>query len=96
MISINALDSLLWYLAVEQESQYLWGSAMEDISQFEAKIATIQAKIDAIQPRLKDLESKRSRIVMAFLDGDINKEFKTKKTVARCPETGDYEAADSL
>ena len=81
VISINALDSLLWYLAVEQESQYLWGSAMEDISQFEAKIATIQAKIDAIQPRLKDLESKRSRIVMAFLDGDINKEFKTKKTV---------------
>lgn len=81
VISINALDSLLWYLAVEQESQYLWGSAMEDISQFEAKIATIQAKINAIQPRLKDLESKRSRIVMAFLDGDINKEFKTKKTV---------------
>lgn len=80
-ISINALDSLLWYLAVEQESQYLWGAAMEDISQFETKIATIQEKIDAIQPRLKDLEGKRSRIVMAFLDGDINKELKTKKTI---------------
>lgn len=80
-ISISALDALLWYVAVDMESQYLWGTAKEDISQFEAKIVTIQEKIDAIQLRLNDLENKRSRIVMAFLDGDINKEFKTKKTV---------------
>lgn len=43
-ISVNALDSLLWYLAVELESEYLWGTALKDISQFEAKITTLQKK----------------------------------------------------
>lgn len=80
-ISVNALDSLLWYLAVELESEYLWGAALEDISRFEAKITTLQEKIDAIRPRLNDIENKRSRIVMAFMDGDISREIKVKKTV---------------
>lgn len=81
VISINALDSLLWYLAVELESMYLWGSAMEDIGLFETKIAAIQEKLAAILPRLKDLESKRERIVIAYMDGDISKEIKTRRTV---------------
>lgn len=80
-ISINAIDSLLWYLAVELESKYLWGSAMDDINLYETKISTIQAKIDAILPRLKDLEGKRERIVEAFMDGDISKDIKNRKTV---------------
>lgn len=80
-ISVNALDSLLWNLALDLESEYISNSAMEDISQFEAKIATIQEKIDAIQPRLSDLESKRERIITLYMDGDISKEIKTKRTV---------------
>ena len=81
VIPINAIDSLLWYLAVEQESQYLWGSAMDDITLYETKISAIQEKMDAIQPRLKDIENKRGRIVEAFMDGDISKDIKTRKTV---------------
>ena len=80
VISINALDSLLWYLAVELESEYLWGSALDDIGQFEAKIATLQEKLDAIMPRLKDIEDKRSRLIMSFVDGYVTKEIKMKKT----------------
>ena len=81
VISINAMDSLLWYLAVELESMYLWGSAMEDVAQFKAKIAVIQEKIDAIQPRLVDIEGKRERILSLFIDGEISKELKTKRIV---------------
>lgn len=81
VISVNAMDSLLWYLAIELESQYLWGSAMDDVAQFNAKIAVIQEKIDAIQPRLADIEGKRERIISPFIDGDISKEIKTKRIV---------------
>ncbi len=81
VISANAMDSLLWYLAIELESKYLWSSAMEDITQFNAKIAVIQEKIDAIQPRLNDIESKRERILSLYMDGDISKELKTKRIV---------------
>lgn len=81
VIPINAMDSLLWYLAIEQESEYLWGSAMDDVNQFKTKMATIQEKIDAIQPRLTDIESKRERILSLFIDGDISKEIKTKRIV---------------
>ena len=81
VISVNAIDSLLWYLAIELESQYLWGSAMDDVAQFNAKIAVIQEKIDAIQPRLADIEGKRERILSLFIDGDISKEIKTKRIV---------------
>lgn len=80
-ISVNAMDSLLWYLAIELESKYLWGSAMEDVAQFNAKIAVIQEKIDAIQPRLNDIESKRERILSLYMDGEITKELKTKRIV---------------
>ena len=80
-ISINAMDSLLWYLAIELESKYLWGSAMDDVNQFKTKIASIQEKIDAIQPRLTDIEGKRERILSLFIDGDISKELKTKRIV---------------
>lgn len=80
-ISIDALDSLLWYLAIEKESRNILHSAQSDITQLAEKAKVIQEKIDAILPRLSSIENKRNRIIEAYLDGDISKEIKTRRTI---------------
>lgn len=78
-ISISALDSLLWHVAVKKECDYLLGSAKADRIHFEEQIVSLIEKINAINPRLDDLENKHERIVEAYIEGDITKETKQKK-----------------
>ena len=78
-ISISAMDALLWHVAVMKECEYMLGSAISDKSEFEHQIAILKEKIDAIQPRLDDIAGKRSRIVDAFIEGEITKETELKK-----------------
>lgn len=78
-ISISAMDALLWHVAVMKECEFMLGSAISDKSEFEHQIAILKEKIDAIQPRLDDIASKRSRIVDAFIEGEITKETELKK-----------------
>lgn len=78
-ISISAMDALLWHVAVMKECEFMLGSAISDKSEFEHQIAILKEKIDAIQPRLDDIAGKRSRIVDAFIEGEITKETELKK-----------------
>lgn len=78
-ISISAMDALLWHVAVMKECEFMLGSAISDKSEFEHQIAILKEKIDAIQPRLDDIAGKRSRIVNAFIEGEITKETELKK-----------------
>ena len=78
-ISISAMDALLWHVAVMKECEFMLGSAISDKSEFEHQIAILKEKIDAIQPRLDDIAVKRSRIVDAFIEGEITKETELKK-----------------
>lgn len=78
-ISISAMDALLWHVAVIKECEFMLGSAISDKSEFEHQIAILKEKIDAIQPRLDDIAGKRSRIVDAFIEGEITKETELKK-----------------
>lgn len=78
-ISISAMDALLWHVAVMKECELMLGSAISDKSEFEHQIAILKEKIDAIQPRLDDIAGKRSRIVDAFIEGEITKETELKK-----------------
>lgn len=78
-ISISAMDALLWHVAVMKECEYMLGSAISDKSEFEHQIAILKEKIDAIQPRLDAIAGKRSRIVDAFIEGEITKETELKK-----------------
>lgn len=78
-ISISAMDALLWHVAVMKECEFMIGSAISDKSEFEHQIAILKEKIDAIQPRLDDIAGKRSRIVDAFIEGEITKETELKK-----------------
>ena len=78
-ISISAMDALLWHVAVMKECEFMLGSAISDKSEFEHQIAILKEKIDAIQLRLDDIAGKRSRIVDAFIEGEITKETELKK-----------------
>lgn len=78
-ISISAMDALLWHVAVMKECEFMLGSAISDKSEFEHQIAILKEKMDAIQPRLDDIAGKRSRIVDAFIEGEITKETELKK-----------------
>ena len=78
-ISISAMDALLWHVAVMKECEFMLGSAISDKSEFEHQIAILKEKINAIQPRLDDIAGKRSRIVDAFIEGEITKETELKK-----------------
>jgi len=78
-ISISAMDSLLWHVALNKESEYLLGTALDDKAEFEKQIATLDEKIAAIQPRLDDIASKRERVVEAYIEGSISKASKQKK-----------------
>lgn len=79
IISINALDSLLWYITIQKECEYLLGSALSDKSHYEGQIEDLREKVEAILPRLNEIEEKRSRIIDSYIDGEISREVKTKK-----------------
>lgn len=79
IISINALDSLLWYITIQKECEYLLGSALSDKSHYEGQIEDLREKVEAILPRLNEIEDKRSRIIDSYIDGEISREVKTKK-----------------
>lgn len=78
-ISISAMDTLLWYVAVLKECEYMLGTAIADKAEFEAQLVGLREKIEAIQQRLDDISNKRDRIVEAFIEGDITRETEHKK-----------------
>lgn len=81
-ISINIMDSLLWHLAQEAEVKYILHNAADDREKYRKELEIVEQKIAAIQPRISELEKKRSRIVEAYLDGDISKERESERLKA--------------
>ncbi len=79
-ISINALDSLLWHITIDKECEYLLGTAHKDKTHYEEQIASLEEKLIAVTPRLDEIEEKRSRIIDSYIDGEITKNEKIKKS----------------
>ena len=78
-ISINIVDSLLWYLAQDAEMRYVVELAAEDKQRYEERIHLLNEKLSHVAERLGELDRKRQRIVEAYIDGDISKEVRDKK-----------------
>lgn len=73
-ISINIVDSLLWYVAQQAEVDYILSDASKNKKKYEEKVRILNEKLDSAQGRLEDLNEKRRRIVKSFIDLDIKEE----------------------
>lgn len=78
-ISINIMDSLLWHIAQDAEVHYILHAAKEEREHYEHQVEILTQKILNIQPRLKELDDKQSRIVDSFIEGLISKEKRDER-----------------
>ncbi len=73
-ISINVLDSVLWFVAIEKEAQYMEQATEDTINEYNRQIDKIKDKLHFIEPRLKELEAKKGRLHEVYIDGGISKD----------------------
>lgn len=78
-ISINIMDSILWHVSKEAEVQYILTTAAKDKSKYEQELNNLYQKLSVIDTRLSELDNKRSRIVDAYIDGDLTKAKRDEK-----------------
>ncbi len=77
--SINALDSILWYVAVEKEALYIEQANQETFDRFSKDKEIAETKLEHIKPRLDELDLKVERLASAWIDGSIKRETYDKK-----------------
>lgn len=78
-ISINVLDSLLWYIAQKAEVDYILNAASKDKEKYEERINDLSLKLENIDGRLFELDNKRGRIVESYIEGHISKEDRDRR-----------------
>ena len=78
-ISVNVMDSLLWYVAIEVETEYILNSAEKDRELYLEKIENLRAKFENIDKRLAKIDNKRQRVRDVYLDGDMTREERDKR-----------------
>lgn len=71
-ISINVVDSLLWKIGQEAELDYIINSAEKDKEKFRADIEDLTIKLSAVNQRLEEVAAKRKRIVLSYINGNID------------------------
>ena len=78
-ISVNVMESLLWYVAIEVETEYILHSAEKDRKIYQEKIDNLRAKLENIENRLAKCDNKRQRVRDVYLDGDMTIEERDKR-----------------
>lgn len=73
-ISINVLDSLLWFVAIGLEAKFMLEADEKNIIEIRNKIADLQTKISAVEQRLAKVETKKKRTALLFANDDIDEE----------------------
>ena len=68
-LSINILDSILWYVAIEKEAKYLEHAAGENVNNYINEINLIKEKLRNIEPRILELNDKKNRLREMYIDG---------------------------
>ena len=81
-ISINIMDSLLWYVAQKVQAKYIVNEANNDKIRYEKRIGELDTYLKAIDGRLEVCDRKRERITEAYIDGDLTKEQRFRKNAS--------------
>ncbi len=84
-ISINVLDSLLWYVGQRVECDYILNTAKEDREKYQEQINELEAKLSVVGSRLEEIDVKRERVADAYVDGLYSKSKRDEK-LARLDE----------
>lgn len=74
-LSINVIDSLLWYVGVQLEVSYIAEMAEADISKYQAQIDTLQRQIENIPNRLHVVDDKLEKVQDVYIEGNRTKEW---------------------
>lgn len=83
-LSINILDSLLWFTAVEREVLYTLKHINDAIKLYQARENVLKEKISAIAPRRAELEAKKERLMEMYIDGLSQRAYDLKKEEITC------------
>ena len=78
-ISINVIDSLLWYVAQEAETEYWLQSATKDLKTYHEKISILHEKVNNTDNLLNNIEKRKQRLLEAYIDGLDKKRYEQKK-----------------
>lgn len=78
-ISINVMDSLLWYVCKQEEVNYIVNTANADIDKYKERIKILEEKLDFIAERMNDLGKKKERIVDMYIDGLLTNDKRSAK-----------------
>ena len=78
-ISINIMDSLLWFLGIRLECDYILNTAKEDRDRYLKEIKEVQQKIDVVDSRIAEIDSKRERVADSYVEGIYTKQKRDEK-----------------
>lgn len=71
-INCNVIDSLLWELAGDYESTFIFNDATTKLNEYEQERLVVQQKIAAIPAQLSLIKDKRERNGSVYVDGSIS------------------------
>ena len=78
-LSINILDSVLWYFAKREEAAFILTASKETIDKYNAEIEDYQTKINAIPTQLDKIAAEIERLALRNAEGHISdKTFEEK------------------
>jgi len=78
-ISINVVDSILWYVAIEQEAYYREQDTKEAIQSYIRESERINSILKNIEPRIKENQGKIERLQEMYIDGLSKETYNRKK-----------------
>ena len=80
-ISINVVDSILWYVAIEQEARFRELDTKEALQTSIQESERIKNILINIEPRIKDNQGKMERLQEMYIDGLSKETYNRKKQV---------------
>lgn len=78
-ISINILDSILWYIAKRYEAEYIINADDTKKKEYEAEYETVMTKLSNITQRLDNIKVKLERLRLMYVDGLREETYNSKR-----------------
>lgn len=78
-LNMELVDSFMWYVAKEKETNSILSSTRQQIDNNIQKIDELNIKLSSTLVRFDEIKQKRNRLGLSFVEGLIDKDVKDKK-----------------